>query len=61
MGPTPREFMINFAVDDMDAMVARLAAHGVPILKREDDSFGRFAWIHDPDGTKTELWQPKRS
>ena len=61
MAPSPREFMINFAVDDMDAMLARLAAHGVPVLKRDDaDAFGRFAWIQDPDGTKIELWQPKR-
>ncbi len=58
--PSTREFMINFAVDDMDAIVARLTAKGVPILKRDDhDAFGRFAWIQDPDGTKIELWQPK--
>ena len=60
MSPSTREFMVNFAVDDMDAIVARLTAHGVPILKRDDeDAFGRFAWIQDPDGTKIELWQPK--
>ncbi len=62
MSPSTREFMINFAVDDMDAIVARLTAHDVPILKRDDaDPFGRFAWIQDPDGTKIELWQPKKS
>ena len=61
MNPSTREFMINFAVDDIDAMIARLTAKGVPILKRDDDgAFGRFAWIQDPDGTKVELWQPKR-
>ena len=61
MNPSTREFMINFAVDDMDAMVARLTAKGVPVLKRDDnDAFGRFAWIQDPDGTKIELWQPKK-
>jgi len=60
MAPSPREFMINFAVDDMDAMVARLGAKGVPILARDDaNAFGRFAWVQDPDGTKIELWQPK--
>ncbi len=60
MAPSTREFMINFAVDDMDAYVARLTAKGVPILKRDDkDPNGRFAWILDPDGTKIELWQPK--
>ncbi len=61
MNPSTREFMINFAVDDMDAIIARLGARGVPILKRDDDdAFGRFAWIQDPDGTKIELWQPKK-
>ena len=60
MASSHREFMINFAVDDLDAFLAKLHAHGVPIIKREDSGdFGRFAWILDPDGTKIELWQPK--
>ena len=58
--PSTREFMINFAVDDLDAIVARLMVKGVTILKRDDsDPNGRFAWILDPDGTKIELWQAK--
>lgn len=61
MAPSAREFMINFAVDDLDALVARLTEKGVAILKRDDsDPNGRFAWILDPDGTKIELWDPKR-
>jgi catechol 2,3-dioxygenase-like lactoylglutathione lyase family enzyme len=60
MAPSTRELMINFAVDDMDAIIARLTAKGVRILRRDDkDPNGRFAWILDPDGTKIELWQPK--
>jgi predicted enzyme related to lactoylglutathione lyase len=61
MAPSSREFMVNFAVDDLDAIIARLVDHGVKILKRDDssDPSGRFAWIVDPDGTKIELWQPK--
>jgi catechol 2,3-dioxygenase-like lactoylglutathione lyase family enzyme len=60
MAPSPREFMMNFAVDDLDAIVARLKAKGVAILKQDDtDPNGRFAWILDPDGTKIELWEPK--
>jgi predicted enzyme related to lactoylglutathione lyase len=58
--PSKREFMLDFAVDDMDAMVARISARGVAILKRDDsDPNGRFAWILDPEGTKIELWEPK--
>ena len=58
--PSDRDFMLNFAVDDMDAFIARLKAKGVAILRQDDsDPSGRFAWILDPDGTKIELWQPK--
>jgi catechol 2,3-dioxygenase-like lactoylglutathione lyase family enzyme len=60
MAPSTREFMIDFAVDDLDAFLARLKAKGVPVLKRDDSSGnGKFAWILDPDGTKIELWEPK--
>ncbi len=62
MAPSTREFMLNFGVDDLDAFLAKLAAHGVTVLKREDaDAFGKFAWILDPDGTKIELWQPSKT
>lgn len=60
MAPSTREFMINFTVDDMDAIIERLRSMGVPIIDRnDDDAFGRFVWIQDPDGTKIELWQPR--
>ena len=59
MAGSTREFMINLAVDDMDAFVKRITAKGVTILKREADATGKFAWILDPDGTKIELWQPQ--
>jgi len=51
--------MINYIVDDLDALLARLKEEGVKIdPKRMDESYGRFAWIYDPDGNKIELWQP---
>jgi catechol 2,3-dioxygenase-like lactoylglutathione lyase family enzyme len=60
MEPSKREFMLNFAVDDLAAFLDRLKAKNVPILKRDDDDpSGKFAWIVDPDRTKIELWQPK--
>ncbi len=59
--PSAGDFMINYAVDDMDALLARLRTHGVEVLKRDDaDANGRFAWILDPEGHKIELWEPKR-
>ncbi len=60
LAPSTREFMLDFAVDDLDAFLLRLKAKGVAILGRNDDPGGRFAWIIDPDGTKIELWEPKR-
>jgi catechol 2,3-dioxygenase-like lactoylglutathione lyase family enzyme len=57
--PSTGDFMINYAVDDLDAIIARLRTKDVEILKREDDANGRFAWILDPEGNKVELWEPK--
>jgi catechol 2,3-dioxygenase-like lactoylglutathione lyase family enzyme len=60
MAPSTREFMVNLAVDNLDALLVKLTAKNVPILKRDDtDPSGKFAWIVDPDGTKIELWEPK--
>jgi len=60
--PSTGEFMINYAVDDMDAFLSRLRAKGVAILKQDDsDPNGRFAWILDPEGNKIELWEPKHT
>ncbi len=57
--PSPAPFMINYIVDDMDALLDRLKLEGVKIdAKRMDESYGRFAWIYDLDGNKIELWQP---
>ncbi len=57
--PSSSSFMLNYIVDDMDALLDRLEKAGVRIdPKRQDESYGRFAWIYDPDGNKIELWQP---
>ena len=57
--PSPAPFMINYIVDDMDALLERLKQEGVKIdPNRMDESYGRFAWIYDSDGNKIELWQP---
>lgn len=57
--PSHAPFMINYIVDDLDALLTRLQAEGVKIdPKRMNESYGHFAWIYDPDGNKIELWQP---
>jgi catechol 2,3-dioxygenase-like lactoylglutathione lyase family enzyme len=55
--PSEAAFMINLRVDDLDAMVSDLAAKGVTILGRQDEDYGRFAWILDCDGIKLELFE----
>lgn len=57
--PSSAPFMINLRVDDLDAFVAELEGKGVEILGRQDEEYGKFAWIVDPDGIKLELWQQK--
>jgi catechol 2,3-dioxygenase-like lactoylglutathione lyase family enzyme len=57
--PATQPFMVNYIVDDLDALLDRLKEEGVKIdAKRMNESYGRFAWIYDVDGNKIELWQP---
>jgi catechol 2,3-dioxygenase-like lactoylglutathione lyase family enzyme len=59
--PSRAQFMINYRVDDLDALLEALRAEGVEIdPKREDYDYGRFAWITDPEGNKIELWEPPK-
>lgn len=51
-------FMVNLRIRDLDGLVAHLEREGVTIIKREDESYGRFAWVRDPDGRRIELCQP---
>jgi predicted enzyme related to lactoylglutathione lyase len=58
-GDDPRQAMINYRVDDLDGLLTQLAAAGVWIdPTRQDEGYGKFAWIKDCDGNRVELWQP---
>jgi predicted enzyme related to lactoylglutathione lyase len=60
--PSRAPFMVNYRVDDLDALLEALRAEGVEIdPKREDHDYGRFAWITDPEGNKIELWEPPKA
>jgi predicted enzyme related to lactoylglutathione lyase len=59
--PSSAPFMLNYRVDDLDALLEALRAEGVEAgPKPEDSEFGRFAWITDPEGNKIELWEPPK-
>ncbi len=55
--PSQAGFMVNLRVDDLDGFLEGLTAKGVEVLGRQDESYGRFAWILDCDGVKIELWE----
>lgn len=57
--PGNREFMVNFTVRDLDAMLEQLRRDGVDVDERvEEHDFGRFAWCRDLEGNRVELWEP---
>ncbi len=59
MDPSKSPFMVNYIVDDLDAMLEKLRAEGVEVDEKvEEYEYGKFGWVFDPDGNKIELWQP---
>lgn len=57
--PSQAQFMINYRVEDLHALLAVLRVEGVNVIgKVEESELGKFGWIVDPEGNKVELWQP---
>lgn len=58
--PSSKDFMINFRVANIDALVEELQKEGVTILDKIEafDEFGKFVHILDIEGNKIELWEP---
>jgi glyoxylase I family protein len=53
--------LIAFAVEDLDAAVERLRAHGVALpWGMEEDTGSRWAMFHDPAGNLIEIAQFKK-
>lgn len=60
-GKREQQWMVNFRVRNLDAMVRQLRAAGIEVaVDSKDYPNGRFARLHDPDGNPIELWEPKR-
>ena len=58
-GSVDNGYMINFRVRDLDSMLAQLRAAGCDVADHVDDNdFGKFGWVTDPEGHRVELWQP---
>jgi lactoylglutathione lyase len=57
--PSDKEFMINYRVDNLVALVDELATNGVTIIDSiETFEYGKFVHIMDIEGNKIELWEP---
>jgi glyoxylase I family protein len=59
-GRAETQWMINFRVHDLDAMVAQLRAAKIDVsVDGEVYPNGRFARLQDPEGNPIQLWEPK--
>lgn len=59
--PSQHDYMINYQVEDLHALMDLLRNEGVTILGSvEESEFGKFGWILDPEGRKIELWEPPK-
>ena len=57
--PSMKDFMINYRVDNLEALVEELKKEGVTIIdKIESYDYGKFVHILDMEGNKIELWEP---
>jgi len=57
--PSTKDFMINYRVDNLEALVAQLKSEGVTIVDEiESYDYGKFVHIVDVEGNKIELWEP---
>lgn len=57
--PSTKEFMINYRVENLEALVEQLKEEGVTIVDNiETVEYGKFVHILDAEGNKIELWEP---
>ena len=57
--PSQKDFMINYRVENIEALVAVLKQEGVTVLDEiEAFEYGKFVHILDGEGNKIELWEP---
>jgi predicted enzyme related to lactoylglutathione lyase len=57
--PSTKDFMINYRVENLEALVEELKKEGVTIVDSiQNYEYGKFVHILDAEGNKVELWQP---
>jgi predicted enzyme related to lactoylglutathione lyase len=56
--PSSKDFMINYRVENLEALVKELKENGVTVLDAiESYDYGKFVHILDAEGNKVELWE----
>jgi len=56
--PSGKDFMINYRVDNLEALVEELKKEGVTIVDSiEAYDYGKFIHILDAEGNKIQLWE----
>lgn len=57
--PSKKDFMINYRVQNIEALVEEMKNNGVTILDTiQSYDYGKFVHILDPEGNNIELWEP---
>ena len=57
--PSEKDLMINYRVENMEALVSELKKSGVQVVDSiASYDYGKFVHIMDPEGNKIELWEP---
>lgn len=57
--PSTKDFMINYRVENLEALVAQLKKEGVSLTDTiETYDYGKFVHLLDIEGNKIELWEP---
>ena len=57
--PSEKDFMINYRVENLEALVNDLKSNGVTVVDTiETYDYGKFVHILDAEGNKIELWEP---
>lgn len=57
--PSTKDYMINYRVENLTALVAELKKNNVTIVDTiESVEYGKFVHILDVEGNKIELWEP---
>ena len=57
--PSTKDFMINYRVENLKALIEELKKNGVTIVDTvQSFDYGKFVHILDLEGNNIELWEP---